>query len=82
MDYAGLLFTTSETLVVYVHALVVHALVTSRLDHCNSFLYGLPDYLIQRLQYVMNAADKVITCKRKFDHVTSLLIELRWLPVR
>ena len=61
---------------------VVHALVTSCLDHCNSLLYGLPDYLIQRLQYVMNAAAKVITCKRKFDHVTPLLIELHWLPVR
>ena len=41
---------------------LVHALVTSRLDHCNSLLYSLPDYLIQRLQYVMNAAAKVITC--------------------
>ena len=40
---------------------LVHALVTSCLDHCNSLLYGLPDYLIQRLQYVMNAAAKVIT---------------------
>ena len=29
----------------------------------------------------MNAAAKVITCKRKFDHVTPLLIELHWLPV-
>ena len=61
---------------------LVHALVTSRLDHCNSLLYGLTNYLIQRLQYVMNAAAKVITCKRKFDHVTPLLIELHWLPVR
>ena len=61
---------------------LVHALVTSRLDHCNSFLYGLPDYLIQRLQYFfMNVAAKVITCKRQFDHVTPLLIELHWLPV-
>ena len=61
---------------------LVHALVTSRLDHCNSLLYGLPDYLFQRLQYLMNAAAKVITCKRKFDHATPLLIELHWLPVR
>ena len=30
----------------------------------------------------MNTEAKVITCKRKFDHVTPLLIELHWLPVR
>ena len=54
----------------------------SRLDHCNSLFYGLPVYLIQRLQYVMNAAAKVIICKQKLDHVTPLLIELNWLLVR
>ena len=61
---------------------LVHVLVMSHLDHCNSLLYGLPDYLIQRLQYVMNAVAKVITCKQKLDHVTPLFIELHWLPVR
>ena len=62
---------------------LVHALATSRLDYCKVLLYGLPDYLIQRLQCVMNAAAKVITCKRKFDHVTPWLpITLHWLPVR
>ena len=61
---------------------LVHALVTSGLDYCNALLYGLHKYLIQRLQYVMNAAAKVIACKRTFDHVTPLLIELHWLPVR
>ena len=61
---------------------LVHALVTYHLDHCNSLLYGLPDCLIQRPQYVMDATAKAITCKRKFDHVTPLLIELHWLPVR
>ena len=60
---------------------LMHVLEMSRLDHYNSLLYGLPDYLIQRLQYVMKAAAKVITCKQKLDHVTPLLIELHWLPV-
>ena len=59
----------------------MHVLVMSRLDHCNSLLYSLPDYLIQRLHYVMNAAAKVITCKQKLDHVTPLPIELHWLAV-
>ena len=61
---------------------LVHALVTYHLDHCNSLLYGLPDCLIQRPQYVMDATAKAVTCKREFDHVTPLLIELQWLPVR
>ena len=89
MNYAGLLFYRIRNIsrIRPCHSIdstktLVHAIVTSRLDHCNSLLYGLPDYLIQRLQYVMNAAAKVITCKRKFDHVTPLLIELHWLPVR
>ena len=29
----------------------------------------------------MNAVAKVITCTRKFDHVTPLLTELHWLPL-
>ena len=93
MIYARLLFITSETLVTSNGRIrpclsidstktLVHVLVLSRLDHCNSLLYGLPDYPIQRLQYVMNAAAKVITCEQKLDHVTPLLIELHWLPVR
>ena len=85
MIYVRLLFITSGTLVAYRPCIdstktLVHVLVMSRLDHCNSLLYGLPDYLIQRLQYVMNAAAKVIICKSL--HVTPLLIELNWLLVR
>ena len=87
MIYVRLLFITSGTLVAYRPCIdstktLVRVLVMSRLDHRNSLLYGLPDYLIQRLQYVMKAAAKVITCKQKLDHVTPLLIELHWLPVR
>ena len=54
---------------------LMHAFVTSRIDSCNALLFGLPNFLIQRLQYVLNSA------ARKFDHITPLLIELHWLPV-
>jgi len=60
---------------------LINAFVISRLDNCNSLLYGLPKYLIDRVQHVFNCAAKLVTLSRKYDHVTPLLIELHWLPV-
>ena len=64
---------TTETL--------VHAFVDSKLDYCNSLAYGLPKYLLQKLQYVQNAAACLITGIRKHDHITPILMDLHWLPV-
>ena len=61
---------------------LVHAFVTSRIDGCNALLYGLPGYLIQRLQYVLNSAARLMSLSRKADHITPLLIDLHWLPVQ
>ena len=35
---------------------IVHSLVSSKLDHCNSLLYGLPDSKLQQLQRMQNLA--------------------------
>ena len=60
---------------------LVHAFATSKLDHCNSLLYGVPKYDIKKLQSVQNAAARFITSSRKFDHITPILFELHWLPI-
>ena len=60
---------------------IVHAFVTSRIDYCNSLLYGLPKCVLKNLQYAQNSAARLIYLSRKFDHVTPLLITLHWLPI-
>ena len=60
----------------------MHALVTSRLDNCNAVLFGLPDYLIKRLQYVLNAAARLVSLTNEYDHITPVMMQLHWLPVK
>jgi len=60
----------------------VHTFVSSRLGDCNSLLYGIGDGLLMKLQTVQNAAARVVTGTKKFDHITPALRQLHWLPVR
>jgi len=62
---------------------MVHAFVTSRLDYCNSILYGASAVHIRPLQNVLNAAARLILRKRKYDHITAAICDfLHWLPVQ
>jgi hypothetical protein len=60
---------------------LVHALVISRLDFCNSMYFGLPKSQIKRHQKVMNCAARVVFKARKREHITPYLQELHWLPI-
>jgi len=66
------------------HALntLVTALDHSRLDYCNVVFAGLPACDIQRLQSVLNTAVRLVAGSSRRDHVTSLLRDRHWLPVK
>jgi len=62
---------------------VVHALIASRLDYCNSVFYQISAANLQALQSVLNAAARLVMRKRKFDRITATLRDdLHWLPIR
>ena len=70
-------FLRQETLVT-----VSHTFVTSCIDNCNSLLYGISNYNINRLPQIQNGAARIVTNTRKYVHITPILENLHWLPVR
>ena len=61
---------------------VVHAFVTSRIDYCNSLLYGIAGYNINRLQRIQNGAARLVRNNGKYSHVKIIPQKLHWLPVK
>ena len=55
---------------------------TSRLNYCNSLLYGLPNCLISKMQRVQNAAARLVYRAPRYCHITPLLTDLLWLNVK
>ena len=62
--------------------LLVQSIIVSRIDNCNSLLYGVLVQNINKLQKLQNACARVIFGRKKRDHVSPLLRELHWLPIR
>ncbi len=52
------------------------------LDYCNALLGGCTSRLINKLQMVQNAAARVLTRTRKYDHIIPFLSTLHWLPTK
>ena len=62
--------------------LLASALVSSRLDYCNSLLYGIADIDLTRLQRVQNQLARLVTKSPPFTRSIPLLRSLHWVPVR
>ena len=61
---------------------IIHAFITSRLANLNCLLYGLPDGLLYKLQKVQKCAARLLTGTKRHEHITPVLKELHWLPVK
>ena len=58
-------------------------MVSSRLDYCNSLLYGVSKSNIAKLQRVQNPLCRIIFRLDKMSHVTPFLKKsLHWLPIQ
>lgn len=60
---------------------VIHGYITSKLDNCNSLLFGIPQKHLAKLQRIQNAAARLLTKSKKRDHITPILRQLHWLPI-
>ena len=61
--------------------ILIHSFVSSKLDFCNSVLFGAQKRGIVKLQSVQNADARIIAGLKKRDHITETLRDLHWLPV-
>ena len=61
---------------------LIHAFVSSRVDYCNSLLYGSPAYQLKKVQRVQNAAARLILLESKYCYVRPLVYNLHWLSVK
>ena len=52
---------------------LIHAFVTTRLDYCNSLMYGLPQHQISKIQRLQNATARLALDLSKLCHITTEL---------
>ena len=61
---------------------LVHSLIISKVDYCNSLFLGLPNITLRKVQSILNRAARLIFNLPPRVPTTSSHIELHWLPVK
>ena len=62
--------------------IIINALVFSKLFYCSSVWSNTSQSNIAKLQAVQNFACRIVSGSKKYDHVTPILRQLKWLPVK
>ena len=61
---------------------LVHSLIVSKVDYCNSLFIRLPNVILKKVQSVLNRAARLMFNLPPRVPTTSSLIELYWLPLK
>ena len=64
-----------------IKVLLITQTILSIMDYCNSLLICSPNYIIDRLQVVMNNAVRFVFGLKRTDHISHFLFKLHFLPV-
>ena len=57
-------------------------MISSRLDYCNSLLYGVSKYNVAKLQKIQNTLCRIVFRLHRTSRVTPFVQKLHWLPIR
>ena len=61
---------------------IIKGLVFSKMFYCSSVWSNTSVTNINKLQAIQNFAARIVTRSRKFDHITPILKQLCWIPVK
>ena len=74
-DKSGIFFTPDASV------LVANALVSSRLDYCNSLFRSLSKFNLHKLECIQNSEARIISNTSRYTNITLVLKKLHWLPI-
>lgn len=61
--------------------IILNSLVFSKLYYCSTIWAGTSKQNIEKLQLLQNFAARIMTDKRKYDHISSTICRLGWMRV-